>query len=199
MPAGSHRAEAVIDRSRFIASVGRAATPHDARKFIDTIRAEFPDATHHCWAYVCGRPGDTAIIGMSDAGEPHGTAGRPMLDVLLHSGIGEIAAVVTRYYGGVKLGTGGLVRAYGSSLQRALAALPTTRHVARVAALIEVVYADVDVMRRTLTEFDAQLVSEEYGEAVRYATAVPQQLFTAFVKALADRTAGRASVERSAE
>ena len=194
VPAGLHRVELVIDHSRFIASIARAESPADARRFIDEIRVEFSDATHNCWAYVCGRPGDTAAIGMSDAGEPRGTAGRPMLDVLLHSGIGEIAAVVTRYYGGTKLGTGGLVKAYGGSVQHALATLPTTRHVVRVTALIEAGYADVDVLRRTLAEFDGQLLAEEYGERVRYSAAVPQQLWAAFADALADRTAGRASM-----
>ncbi|NLG62975.1 MAG: hypothetical protein GX539_12100, partial [Candidatus Cloacimonetes bacterium] len=101
----------MVQRSRFIATLAHAPDVESARAFIEEVRAEFPDATHNCWAFVAGPPGSTSHVGFSDAGEPHGTAGRPMLDVLLHSGIGEVAAVVTRYFGGVKLGKGGLVRA----------------------------------------------------------------------------------------
>lgn len=107
-----HRAEETIHRSRFIVTMARVSSPEEAKAFIDSIRAEHDQATHNCWAYVAGEPGSTAQIGASDDGEPKGTAGRPMLTVLLHCGVGEIAAVVTRYFGGILLGTGGLVRAY---------------------------------------------------------------------------------------
>jgi uncharacterized YigZ family protein len=193
IPAALHRAELSIDRSRFIASVGHAGSAAAARAFIDAVRAEFPDATHNCWAFVAGPPGDTASIGMSDAGEPHGTAGRPMLDVLIHSGIGEVVAVVTRYYGGIKLGTGGLVKAYGGCVQHALATLPTIRKVERVHVVIEAEYADVDTLRRALGEFDAELLAENYGERVRYETAVPRAAVDRFTRTLVNRTAGRAS------
>ena len=112
IPATLHRTEEKIKRSRFIATVAHASTEKDVKTFISMIKKEFPDATHNCWAYVAGPPGDTARVGMSDDGEPHGTAGKPILTVLLHSEIGEIVAVVTRYFGGTKLGKGGLVRAY---------------------------------------------------------------------------------------
>jgi uncharacterized YigZ family protein len=195
VPAAQHRAELVIDRSRFIATVAHAATAQDARAFMDSIRAEFPDATHNCWAYVAGPPGDSAFIGMSDAGEPHGTAGRPMLDVLLHSGIGEIVAVVTRYYGGVKLGMGGLVKAYGGSVQHALATLPTVRKVMRIELRISAGYADIETLRRTLQEYDADVIDEMYAENVTYVAAVPNDAVDRFTRAMADRTAGRAVVE----
>src|SRR6185437_606076 len=104
--------------------IARVSTPDEAQLLVRELDVEFSDATHNCWAYVAGPPGSTSRVGMSDAGEPHGTAGRPMLTVLLHSGVGEIAAVVTRYYGGTKLGTGGLVKAYGGSVQLALESLP---------------------------------------------------------------------------
>src|SRR4051812_21661975 len=115
IPAARHRAELTIERSRFICTIAHAAEPDDAHAFIREMNAEFGDATHNCWAFVAGPPGDTNRIGMSDDGEPHGTAGRPMLTVLTHSGVGDIVAVVTRYYGGTKLGTGGLVKAYGGA------------------------------------------------------------------------------------
>src|SRR5690606_8318142 len=97
IPAHRHRVEEEIKRSRFISTVAYTPTVEEARAFISEISAEFGDASHNCWAYVVGSPGSTGQVGMSDDGEPHGTAGRPMLTVLLHSGIGDICAVVTRY------------------------------------------------------------------------------------------------------
>jgi len=104
IPAGAVRVEEEIKRSRFITSLAPAPTVEAARALIAAVSAEFADANHNCWAYVVGPPGSTGQIGMSDDGEPHGTAGRPMLNVLLHSGIGDIVAVVTRYFGGTLLG-----------------------------------------------------------------------------------------------
>jgi len=129
VPAADHRVEQTIERSRFVCTVRRVDSPGAAQSFIREMSAEFADASHNCWAYVAGPPGSTNVIGMSDAGEPHGTAGRPMLTVLLHSGVGEIAAVVTRYFGGTKLGTGGLVKAYGGIVQLALESLPLAERV----------------------------------------------------------------------
>lgn len=106
-PGEIHREEEVIRRSRFIVSMARVQGPDQAKAFIERIRVEHPDATHNCWAFQAGPAGSTAFAGCSDDGEPKGTAGRPMLTVLLHCGVGEIAAVVTRYFGGTLLGTGG--------------------------------------------------------------------------------------------
>jgi len=92
----AHSTEEIIRRSRFITSLFHANSPEIARTCIKQIRTNMPDATHHCTAFVAGPAGHTALIGYNDDGEPHGTAGRPMLTVLLHSGIGEIVAVVTR-------------------------------------------------------------------------------------------------------
>lgn len=195
IPSATHRNETVISRSRFITTIAHTPTVQDAREFIDAMRAEFPDANHNCWAYVTGPPGDTASIGMSDAGEPHGTAGRPMLDVLLHSGIGEIAAVVTRYFGGTKLGTGGLVKAYGGAVQEALVGLDTRRRVIQTHVRVRVPYADVEMLRRSLAEVDAEISVEEYTEVVMYEAAVPFDRLDEFRKTLADRTAGRAVVD----
>lgn len=194
IPAENHRTETTIERSRFIASLAHATTAAEARAFIDGIRAEFPDATHNCWAFVAGPPGDSASVGMSDAGEPHGTAGRPMLDVLIHSGVGEIVAVVTRYYGGTKLGTGGLVKAYGGAVQQALASLTTRRRVLRATVTIDVTYADIDALKRALEEFDAEVLSEKYDERVRYEAAVPLDVLESFTHSIINRTAGRATV-----
>lgn len=196
IPAESVRTEDVILGSRFIATVAHAPTADAARAFMDQVRAEFPDATHHCWAYVAGPPGSTASIGMSDAGEPHGTAGRPMLDVLLHSGIGEIAAVVTRYFGGTKLGTGGLVRAYGGAVQHALRALPTSLKVDRITLVVEAGYPEVARLRRLLEQVGGEVLEETFAASVRYRAAVPVSALARFESGVADISAGRATITR---
>ena len=96
IPAAEFEHEIEVRRSRFRATVAPAASVEDARGFIQGIRKQYPDATHNCWAYLVGPPGSTDRVGMSDDGEPHGTAGRPMLNVLSHASVGDVAVVVTR-------------------------------------------------------------------------------------------------------
>ncbi len=165
-----------------------------AHAFIETIREEFPDATHNCWAFVAGAPGSTTHIGMSDDGEPHGTAGRPMLTTLLHGGVGEIVAVCTRSFGGVKLGTGGLSRAYSSGVKLALQTLPTEEKVERAPVEIVVGYADVDALQRLMEELDVIVDNETYEADVRYRCLVPKGGMTSFREAVADATHGAAVI-----
>ena len=195
VPAAPHRVVQTIERSRFIADVARVETPGEAAAFVERVRGEFPDATHHCSAFVAGAPGSTAQIGMSDDGEPHGTAGRPILTVLLHSGVGDIAAVVTRYYGGVKLGTGGLARAYGGTVSLALATLPRTERVTFTRLVVEVDYAAVSLVQQLLPAHETVVETQEYGEAVRYVVRVPEERAAAFRAAVLDGTRGRARIE----
>lgn len=192
VPAHRHRIEQTIDRSRFICTVERAQSPEEAQQFIRAMNAEFADATHNCWAFVAGAPGSTSRIGMSDAGEPHGTAGRPMLTVLLHSGVGEIVAVVTRYYGGIKLGTGGLVKTYGGAVQAALESLPRVERVDYVDATLAVGYAAITVVRQLLASLDVQVDGEEYGVDVVYRLRVPRPNVEPLRAAAADATRGEA-------
>ena len=138
----------IIQRSRFVTTVSHAPEPDAAHEFVRRIKNEFPDATHNCWAYVAGPPGSTSHVGVSDDGEPHNTAGRPMLHALLHSDVGEIVAVCTRYYGGVKLGTGGLSRAYSSGVKLALDTLPTQSRIDRVSVEIVIGYEKISELRR---------------------------------------------------
>ncbi len=194
VPARRHRVEETIRRSRFITTVERAGSADAARAVVEAVRAEFPDATHNCWAFVAGPPGSTGAVGMSDDGEPHGTAGRPMLNALLHGEVGEIVAVVTRYYGGVKLGRGGLGRAYSGGVQRALETLPRAERIERVALDVSAPYAAVDPLRRLLDDLDAVILDEEYGATVHYRVAVPVTSRERLVSALAELTAGEARV-----
>ncbi len=191
VPARVHRVEETIQRSRFLTAAARAPDAEAAHAFVQRVRDEYPDATHHCWAFVAGPPGSTMHIGMSDDGEPHGTAGRPMLTTLLHSGVGEIVVVCTRWFGGVKLGTGGLSRAYSGGVKLVLESLPTEEKVERVTVDVVVGYADVDALQRLVADMDVVVEAEEYGAEVRYRCAVPAPSAEAFRRALAEATRGQ--------
>ncbi|HRW08292.1 MAG TPA: YigZ family protein [Caldilineaceae bacterium] len=195
IPAATHRTEEEILRSRFITTVGFTPTVEAARIFIAQISAEFADANHNCWAYVVGPPGSTAQIGMSDDGEPHGTAGRPMLTVLLHSGVGDLCAVVTRYFGGTLLGKGGLVKAYSGGVQLALAALPLVEKVPKAELMVLFDYATVTPMQRLLPEFEAELIQEEYATDVAYQIVLPLERLSPFTQAVTELTNGQALIE----
>ncbi len=121
-----------IKKSTFIVHIAHTPDLNSAKAFIKSIEEKYSDARHNCWAHVAGNPGGSHVYGFSDDGEPNGTAGKPMLNVLVGSGLGETTAVVTRYFGGIKLGTGGLVRAYGGSLNNALVKLQTVLKVPSV-------------------------------------------------------------------
>ena len=194
IPARIHRVEETIQRSRFVTTAAHAPDADAAHSFVQRIREEFPDATHNCWAFQVGPPGCTTHIGMSDDGEPHGTAGKPMLTTLLHSGVGEIVAVCTRYYGGVKLGTGGLSRAYSGGVKLVLEDLPTEERVDRVAVEVVVGYADVDGLQRLMAEMDVLVEDEAYGADVRYRGAVPVADLEVFSERVADLTRGEGQV-----
>ena len=195
IPAATHRAEETILRSRFITTLGHADSVEAARTFIAAVSDKVSDTTHTCWAYVVGPPGDTSRVGLSDAGEPHGTAGRPMLDVLLGSGIGDIVAVVSRYFGGTKLGKGGLVRAYGGGVKLALEGLRTVELVEKTALRVRITYADVAPLKHALQRFEAEILSDDYGTDVTLVIELPVEHEIAFADALAGMTNGKAEVE----
>lgn len=120
VPAQSVTVSEEIKKSRFITLLAHTPGVEAAKLLIQDIRHAHPAARHHCWAFVAGAPDDAQQFGFSDDGEPSGTAGKPMLAQLMGSGIGEVCAVVVRYSAGIKLGTGGLVRAYGGGVQQGL-------------------------------------------------------------------------------
>ncbi|MBI4878579.1 MAG: YigZ family protein [Planctomycetes bacterium] len=196
VPAEVSRQETVIQRSRFITTLAPVASVDAARDFVARIGAEFPDATHHCYAYVVGPPGSLAQAGMSDAGEPHGTAGRPMLEVLLHSGVGDVAAVVTRYFGGVKLGKGGLARAYAGCVKSALAEAQLVRKVTWARLRLEVDYPALEAVRRLGAALGVEVLAEEFGARVKQVVRLPEEHAERFLAALRDSSGGTATVER---
>lgn len=179
-----------MQRSRFITTVARASTAEEARAFIERQRAEFEGATHTCWAFLVGAPGTTTTIGLSDDGEPHGTAGRPMFEVLLHAPVGDLVAACTRFFGGTLLGKGGLVRAYSQGVVDALAAMKTVEKVRKVHVAIELEYGHISRVRRVLSTFDAPLVDEVHGVTAGYTVEVAEHRVVELERALTDATAG---------
>lgn len=194
VPAARARVEEVILRSRFISTAAPVATPSDARAFIAEVRAEFADATHNCYAFVAGPPGSTGQIGMSDDGEPAGTAGRPMLAVVLGSGIGDLAVVVTRYYGGIKLGTGGLVRAYSGGVKAVLEALPTTEKIHYQTLLASGPYNWITPVTRLLPAFEATVLAQDFAADVTWQIRVPAEQAPSLAAALVELSHGEIEV-----
>ena len=155
---------------------------------VGELRRTYPDASHHCWAYLVGAPQSSACVGMSDDGEPKGTAGRPMLNVLLHAPLGNVAVVVTRYFGGTKLGTGGLMRAYSDCVKTALAQVQTTPYVQYARLQIQLDYAHVDAVLRHINLLGAQVIDSQYAVRVDLIIDVPndqQANFKQFLNHLA--------------
>ena len=196
IPAGRHRTEEEIKRSRFITSLAWTPTVDAARDFVREVSDEFSDASHNCWAHVVGPPGSTAHIGMSDAGEPHGTAGRPMLTVLLHSNVGDISAVVTRYFGGTLLGKGGLVRAYSGGVKLALGSLPTVEKIPMATVQVMVDYAAVTPLQMVLPQYEAESEGEDYAVDVTFRIKLPEKNLPSFARSVTDLTNGNAILER---
>ncbi|MGP3684432.1 YigZ family protein [Streptomyces sp. IBSNAI002] len=192
---GVHESE--INRSRFLCSLAPAATEQEAQDFVARVRKEHPTASHNCFAYVIGA--DAAVQKASDDGEPGGTAGVPMLQMLMRRDIRYAVAVVTRYYGGVKLGAGGLIRAYGGVVGEALDELGTvTRRRYRLATVT------VDHQRAGKTQNDLRstgrtVVDLRYGAAVEIEVALPEAELPAFEAWLADSTAGSATLTPGGE
>ncbi len=199
IPAQRFRSEIEVERSRFITTLQEVASPEEAQAFIAELKAEFPDANHNCWAYLVGPPGSSDRIGLSDDGEPHGVAGRPMLTCLQHSGLGDTAVVVTRYFGGIKLGKGGMVKAYTAAVQTALDQLPRAERVDWCELSATFDYALVTGFERRLAEYEAETLATSYAAQVNFRIRLPAEQSAAFEKMFADLSAGQGELKGSAE
>lgn len=127
IPTSTLEREIEVKKSRFIARATAAASRQEAMLALQQSKSDWPDARHHCWAYLIGNPAATCSAAMSDDGEPSGVAGKPILNVIQHKGIGDVIVVVSRYFGGIKLGAGGMVRAYSGAAESVLSELPLER------------------------------------------------------------------------
>ncbi|WP_327335638.1 YigZ family protein [Streptomyces sp. NBC_01324] len=193
--AGVHETE--INRSRFICALAPAATEQEAQDFVARIRREHPAASHNCFAYVIGA--NASVQKASDDGEPGGTAGVPMLQMLTRREMRYVVAVVTRYYGGVKLGAGGLIRAYGGVVGEALDALGTlTRQRFRIAT-VTVDHQRAGRLENELRATGRGVREVRYAEAVTIEIGLPDADVEEFRSWLADATAGEAELELGEE
>ncbi|MBN2445989.1 MAG: YigZ family protein [Phycisphaerae bacterium] len=182
--------ETRVSNSRFIATAASVSTVKAAQDFIRAVRAELPDATHHVYAYKIGFGGSVSE-GMSDDGEPSGTSGPPTLAVLRGAEIGDVVLVTTRYFGGTKLGTGGLVAAYTAAAQAVLAALPTEEKVTRVRLQCVLPYTLHEQARRLFSKYEGRIEDEQYGADVTVRLLVPEEHIESLTQRLADLSAGR--------
>jgi uncharacterized YigZ family protein len=191
IPAQTIRIENVVVNSRFIATIDRADTVEAAKQFIQAVRHEMPDATHHVYAFKIGF-GSSIIEGMSDDGEPSGTSGPPVLAVLRGANLGDVVIVVTRYFGGTKLGTGGLVRAYGGAAKDALAALPTELKIEKRQIGISIAYSFYERLKLILQDHQAEIEAEEFDSEVTVYARLPADQVTPLAQVIQNLTAGQA-------
>ena len=189
IPAETCRIELRVSNSQFIASAAPANTVDAAKSFLAGVRQEMPDASHHVYAFRIGY-GSSVTEGMSDDGEPSGTAGPPVLAVVRGSEIGDIVVVVTRYFGGTKLGTGGLVRAYGDSARAVLAELKTERKIERKTVGIETPYPFYQPISRLLTRLQGIVLDEQFTADVAIFASFPADLVDTFIGEVVELTAG---------
>jgi len=166
VPAATIENKYVVKKSRFIARLVPVTSREAVNLAVQQARDDYPDARHHCWAYLLGKPADACSAGMSDDGEPAGTAGRPILNVLQHGHLGDALIIVIRYFGGIKLGAGGLVRAYSSATQQVLDLAPvqTMRELLSCTAIGD--FSVEQALRHFLAGVEGELLAVAYTEAV---------------------------------
>ena len=189
IPAAEKHSEILVVNSRFIASISAAFSVDDARNFIARIHQEHPAANHHVPAFIIGH-GQSIIEHCSDDGEPSGTAGRPALSVLKGSALGDVVVVVTRYFGGTKLGTGGLVRAYTDAVKAVLDGLPLAEKIPTVSVLLALPYSLFDRLRLLVPEHKGLILDEDFGADVTLTLQFPARDFDRFQNALRELSRG---------
>lgn len=192
-----YRSEKVIERSRFISTCSHIESEEEARAFLARVRTEFPDATHHCYAFVADTLGN--LMRFSDDGEPQGTAGMPILDALRGKKLYQTAVVVTRYFGGVKLGAGGLVRAYSGAASECLDGAEKRFFEPCARYMLTLGYELSDAVRKYISENGWMLADAQYSDCVRLTVAVRSREEEAFAAKIVDFTAGRVRVEKQDE
>lgn len=185
-----------IKNSRFIAHIAHTPDVDAARAFISETKEKYSDAGHNCWAYIAGPPDDSQVLGFSDDGEPNGTAGKPMLNVLMGSGLGEISAVVTRYFGGTKLGTGGLVRAYGGTLNHALEELEVNEKIPEVLVSGTSEYSHQGMIEQILKSYNILDLKKVFAANISWQLKMDVREAPLAISEITDKTSGRVIFEK---
>jgi uncharacterized YigZ family protein len=153
------------------------STKQEVKDYIQQAKNEYPDARHHCWAYIMGENPNSMTAAMSDDGEPSGTAGKPMLNVLQHKPVDNILAIVIRYFGGVKLGAGGLVRAYSQAVEQCFSIAELVPVIAKYTLNIQVSFADEQWLRHHIDKNNGEILETTYSELVTACVTIPQHNF----------------------
>lgn len=190
IPLNEIRREHEAMKSRFIATLAPAFSIDEARVFMTKIKKEFADASHNVPVYIIGG-GNTVTEYFSDDGEPSGTAGKPALSVLRGSGMGDAVLVITRYFGGTLLGTGGLVKAYTESAQMVVNQVKRGRRIPVYVAEVTIPYNLLERLRLLVIKYSGQIITEEYAEDVRLRLQVRQEAFEVFQSELRELSAGK--------
>ncbi|AXS82711.1 MULTISPECIES: YigZ family protein [Marinobacter] len=186
VPAGYLERETEVKKSRFIARVAPVGSRDEVKAWLAQAQKDHPDARHICWAYQIGRPGSAAEAAMNDDGEPSGTAGKPILNVIQYKDMGDVLVMVIRYFGGIKLGAGGLVRAYAGAAERVLSAVDRVVRQPVIEARVTLSFADEQPLRHWCELHGASVDSVDYGPSVHARVSVPEnraQQFGAFCDA----------------
>ncbi|RUO69646.1 YigZ family protein [Idiomarina ramblicola] len=195
IPASEAEVEIEVKNSRFIACLAHTSNAEDAATFLAAVRKRWPKASHYCSASLFSAPNNSQNMAYSDDGEPSGTAGRPMLMALQNSGVGEVTVIVVRYFGGVKLGTGGLQRAYTDTTVAGLAELKTELRVFKQAFQLNFAYTDQGEVEPLLIEAGAEVESADYEESVRLKVLLRPLEVEALQKKLQAATRGRVQLK----
>lgn len=190
IPARRHEIEFIDNNSRFIASAAPVFSIDEAKYFITSIKEKYPDASHHVPVYLIGH-GASQLAHCSDDGEPSGTAGRPALAVLMGSDMGDIAVVITRYFGRTKLGTGGLVRAYSDSVRYLLEELPMARKVSTTTLMFVIPYSLFESTQLIVRNYNGTFLDETYGADVTLTVRLQDEYLDPFKKKMISLTRGQ--------
>lgn len=176
VPAGMRETVTEVKKSRFIARVDHVRDRTEAMAFLEQVRNHYPAARHYCWAYLIGDPAASCDAAMNDDGEPGGTAGKPILNVIRHKGIGDVIVVVTRYFGGVKLGAGGLTRAYASATESVLSELRLLKHEPILQSRLAFDFSREQLVRHWAQVHGANLSEPVYKQGVELILQYPARL-----------------------
>lgn len=174
LPAAFLARELIIKKSRFIAWVAPVTSREEALSWVDKARQTYSDAGHHCWAYVIGDPEAASTAAMNDDGEPSGTAGKPILNVLQHKAIGDVVVIVSRYFGGVKLGAGGLVRAYAGAAEQVLRDSELVQRQPVATCMVITDFAQEQQFRHFVTVHEGEVDAVDYSDEVTMQLQVPE-------------------------
>ena len=173
-----------MKKSRFIARAGSLQAKEDMKPLLKSMAIDYPNARHYCWAYLIGDPACALTAAMSDDGEPTGTAGKPILNVIQHKAVGDVFVIVARYFGGIKLGAGGLVRAYAGVTEQIMSSLVLERQIPKLICELRFPFAKEQQVRHLLSSVEAEISNVNYSEMVKFQVVIPEheakQLFSTF-------------------